>query len=235
MSLIESAKKRAAEKSVEHVKDGYVLGLGSGSTATIAIRMIGERLREGYLKNIQGVPTSIQSAYEAIEAGIRLTTLDEHPILDLCIDGVDQMNENLDAIKGKGGALLREKVVASASKKYVFILDETKLSSRLGLGCLVPLEVHPFSAKPVLLKIRKMGAKANLRMGKEKLGPVITDNGNFLVDADFGEIDDVKDLEASLKHIPGVLETGLFAEMADTAYVGTKTSVLKYNNRRKIH
>lgn len=232
MSFIESAKKRAAEKSVEHVKDGYVLGLGSGSTAAMAIRMIGERLREGNLINVLGVPTSIQSAYEAIEAGVPLTTLDEHPIIDLCIDGVDQMSENLDAIKGKGGALLREKVVASASKKYIFVLDETKLSNRLGLGCPVPLEIHPFSAKSVLLKIRKMGAKATIRMVKEKLGPVFTDNGNFLVDADFGEIDDVKELEAALKRIPGVLETGLFVEMADIAYVGTKTSVLKYHRRK---
>ncbi|MBS7619669.1 ribose 5-phosphate isomerase A [Candidatus Bathyarchaeota archaeon] len=234
MGFIESAKKRAAEKSVEHIKDGYVLGLGSGSTATVAIRMIGELLREGSLKNILGVPTSIQSAYEAIEAGIPLTTLDEHPILDLCIDGVDQMNENLDAIKGKGGALLREKVVASASKKYIFILDETKISNRLGLRCPVPLEIHPFSAKPVLLKIRKMGAKATIRMVKEKLGPLFTDNGNFLVDADFGEIGDVKELEAALKRIPGVLETGLFIEMADIAYIGTKTSVLKYHRRKKL-
>ncbi|MGQ9679898.1 MAG: ribose 5-phosphate isomerase A [Candidatus Bathyarchaeia archaeon] len=232
MDSINAAKKRAAEKSVEHVKDGYILGLGSGSTATIAIRMVGERLRQRYLKDILGVPTSIQSAYEAVESGIPLTSLDEHPIIDLCIDGVDQMDKNLNAIKGRGGALLREKIVASASKKYIFILDETKLTDRLGVGCLIPLEVHPFSVKPVLRRIREMRAKVSVRMAKEKLGPVFTDNGNILLDADFGEIDDVEGLDVTLKRIPGVLETGLFINMADIAYVGTKDGATRYDRKK---
>ncbi|MFQ6054214.1 MAG: ribose-5-phosphate isomerase RpiA, partial [Candidatus Bathyarchaeia archaeon] len=219
MSWIEAAKRRAAEKAVEHVESGYVVGLGSGSTAAHAIRAIGDRLRSGRLEDILGVPTSLQAAAEAISAGVPLTTLNEHPELDLSIDGADQIDGRLDAIKGGGGSLLREKVVASASRLYVIVADETKLTERLGEGCSLPIEVLPFALGPVLGRIGELGGEARVRSGSGKLGPVVTENGNLIVDADFGAISEPRRLEAELKAVPGVIETGLFLGYADVAYL----------------
>ena len=227
MSCLEQAKFRAAEKAVEHVKSGSVLGLGSGSTASHAINIIGDRLKTGKLQNVIGVPTSLQSMAEAIKAGIPLTTLDEQSKIDLAIDGADQIDGELNAIKGGGGALLREKIVASASKEFIIIADETKLTSSLGSGCHLPIEVLPFALKPVLRRIEALGAEVLIRTGNGKLGPTITDNGNLIVDADFGYMQYPETLEERLKNIPGVIETGLFLGYAHLAYIGTKDSVKK--------
>jgi ribose 5-phosphate isomerase A len=164
---------------------------------------------------------------DAVEAGIPLTTLSEHPELDLGIDGADQISSGLDAIKGGGGALLREKVVASASKLYIIVADERKLAGRLGAGQPLPLEVLPFALGSVLRGIEGLSSKAVVRKGMGKLGPVVTDNGNFIVDADFGPIPDPRGLDAELKAVPGVLETGLFLGYAHLAYVGTESGVRK--------
>lgn len=225
MGWTESAKRRAAEKAAEHVRSGTVIGLGSGSTAAQSIRIIGNRIRSGELINVQGVPTSYQAADEAIRASIPLTTLDECPELDVTIDGADQINDELDAIKGGGGALLREKVVASASRLFIIVADETKLTKTLGSGCRLPIEVLPFAVKPVLNRIGQLGAKSALRTWGGKLGPMMTENGNFIVDADFDAINDPCELEKGLKSIPGVIETGLFPGYAEIAYVGTKRGV----------
>lgn len=233
MSWIEAAKRRAAEKAVEHVESGYVVGLGSGSTAAHAIRAIGDRLRSGRLEDILGVPTSLQAAAEAISAGVPLTTLNEHPELDLSIDGADQIDGRLDAIKGGGGALLREKVVASASRLYVIVADETKLTERLGEGCSIPIEVLPFALGPVLGRIGELGGEATVRSGSGKLGPVVTENGNLIVDADFGAISEPRRLEAELKAVPGVIETGLFLGYADVAYLGTEEGVRRLGEGRR--
>jgi len=225
MSWIEAAKRRAAQKAVEHVENGSVVGLGSGSTAAHAIKFLGVRLKSGELKEVLGVPTSLQAAGEAVNAGVPLTTLDEHPDVDLAIDGADQIDGALNAIKGGGGALLREKIVASASKLYIIVADEKKLTKRLGDGCRLPVEVLPFALQPVLHRMGELGADVEVRSGGGKMGPVVTDNGNLIVDADFGAIYEPRKLEAELKTIPGVIETGLFLGYVDVAYLGTREGV----------
>lgn len=225
MGWRDAAKRRSAEEAAKQVESGSVVGLGSGSTASHAIRFLGARLRSGELKEILGVPTSLQAAAKAVEAGIPLTTLDEHPTLELAIDGVDQIDGELNAIKGGGAALLREKVVASASKRFIVVADGTKLTEQLGMGCRVPVEVLPFALRPVILRIGELGAEASVRSGDGKLGPVVTDNGNLIVDADFGAIPEPGGLEIELKAIPGVIETGLFLGYVDIAFIGTDMGI----------
>jgi len=225
MGWVDDAKKRAAESAAAYVKSGYTIGLGSGSTAIYAIHVIGHRLRSGKVTGILGVPTSFQAASEAEKAGIPITNLYNKPVLDLAIDGADQINEELDVIKGGGGALLREKIVASASKKYIIVADETKLVENLGCGFPLPIEVLPFALGTVLRKVEELCGKVVVREGPGKVGPVITDNGNFVIDADFGEISNPFRLEGDLKKIPGVLETGLFLGLVDIACIGKKTEV----------
>ncbi len=235
MSWVKEAKKRAAVRAIGHVRSGMVLGLGSGSTAAEAIRILGERINEGKLSDIKGVPTSHQSIQEAVKAGVPLTTLDEHPELDLGLDGADQIDRDLNAIKGGGGALLREKIVAASCREYVLIADSRKLADTLGEGQPVFVEVHPFASTPVLKRIQGMGAEAAVRQALGKLGPVVTDNGNNIIDADFGPIQDPERLDARLHAIPGVIETGLFIGYADLAYIGTESSVekLEQTSRRE--
>jgi ribose 5-phosphate isomerase A len=218
------AKKRAALEAVKHVREGFVVGLGSGTTAAYAVQEIGERVRRGDLR-VLGVPTSHQALMLAVSCGIPLTTLDEHPQLDLAIDGADQVDRELNLIKGMGGALTREKIVASAAKQFVIVADETKLVERLGVNHSIPLEVLPFALPIVVVKVRELGGKPVLRGGKGKVGPVVTDNGNFILDVDFGPVDVLSELDVKLKLVPGVLETGLFVGMADVVYVGGRTGV----------
>lgn len=227
MGWIEGAKRRAARAAAAHVKNGSILGLGSGTTANYFMQIIGRLLSDGELSDVLGVPTSVRTAVGALEFGIPMTSLDEHPELNLAVDGADQIDGGLEAIKGGGGALLREKIVASASKSYILIADERKLTENLGEGCQLPVEVLPFSLGAVLRRIANMGARAVLRKKREKQEPFVTDNGNFVVDAEFGAIEDLDGLEAELKAIPGVLETGLFIGYADIAYIGTRDGVKK--------
>jgi len=226
----ERAKKNAASEAVKHVKDGFTVGLGSGTTAAYAIQEIGKIIRDKEW-HVLGVPTSHQASLLAIECGIPITTLNENPKLDLTIDGADQIDNRLDMIKGMGGALTREKIVASASKQTIIIADETKLVKKLGADCPVPVEVLPLAASVVMSKIRKLGGKPVLRGGEGKVGPVITDNGNFLIDAYFGPIKSPRELNSQLKMIPGVVETGLFIEMADIAYIAGPKTVQRLQRR----
>jgi ribose 5-phosphate isomerase A len=223
----EKAKKNAAVEAVKHVKDSSIVGLGSGSTAAYAIEEIGEKIkREGL--HVLGVPTSYQALLLAVKHRISITTLEEHPILDLTIDGADQIDEELNLIKGMGGALAREKIVAFASKKLVIVADENKKVKILGENRhQVPMEVLPFAASIVMRKIREIGGKPILREGTEKVGPVITDNGNILIDAEFGLIHNPAGLEQKLKILPGVVETGLFVKMANVVYIGKRSGVEK--------
>ncbi|MEM3010335.1 MAG: ribose 5-phosphate isomerase A [Candidatus Bathyarchaeia archaeon] len=230
INWIEDAKRRAALEAVKHVKNGSVIGLGSGSTAAYVVQELGRRIREeGF--HVLGVPTSYQAYLLALECGVPTTTLDMHPQLDLTIDGADQVDLELNIIKGAGGALTREKVVASASKQFIIVVDETKKVSKLGANHPVPLEVLPFATSFLIAKLREMGGKPVLRMGKNKVGPVVTDNGNFLVDVDFGIIKNPKELNANLKSIPGVIETGLFLNMANIVYVGKRKKVEKLERK----
>jgi len=224
MSWRKAAKKRAALKAVEHVENGFVLGLGSGSTAAYAIREIGKRIRKESL-TVLGVPTSYQTFHLAVECGIPITTLNEHPKLDLDIDGADQIDGDLNLIKGGGGALTREKVVAAAAKELIIVADETKLTGNLGRNQPLPVEVLPFALPLVSPDIAAMGGKPVLREKADRSGPYITDNGNFILDVDFGAIDNPSLLESRLKAFPGVVETGLFIGMAHLAYVGTEKTV----------
>lgn len=224
---VERAKKNAALEAVRHVKDCFVVGLGSGSTAAYAIEEMGTRIkREGI--RVLGVPTSYQAFALAVKHGIPVTTLEEHPKLDLTIDGADQIDRELNLIKGMGGALAREKIVASASKKLVIIADVNKKVKTLGENNHpIPIEALPFAAAVVTQRIRENGGKPVLREGAGKVGAVITDNGNVIIDAVFGLVHEPKELECILKLIPGIVETGLFIGMADMVYLGTVSGTEK--------
>lgn len=232
MSLewIEDAKRRAALEAVKNVKDGFIIGLGSGSTVAYAIKEIGRMVREENL-HVLGIPTSYQSFLLAVESGIPVTTLYEHPEIDLTIDGADQIDSNLNLIKGMGGALTREKIIAAASKRLIIIVDERKLTDKLGRGQPVPVEVLPFAEPLSAREIRKIGGKPFLRVTRGG-APYITDNGNFILDVDFEVIEDPYELNRKLKMIPGVVETGLFLGMAHTVYVGTKTDVKRIERKQ---
>lgn len=221
---IEDAKKHAALEAVKHIKNRQVVGLGSGSTAAYAIQELGKLIRRKKW-HILAVPTSHQAFLLAVDWGIPITTLDEHPKVDITIDGADQIDPYLNMIKGMGGALLREKIVASASKQVIIIADETKLVKKLGINHPVPVEVLPSAAVVVMSKIREMGGKPVLRTGTGKVGPVVTDNGNFILDVTMGEMGNPEDLDAKLRSTPGVVETGLFMGLADIVYVGTRDTV----------
>ena len=229
---VEAAKRKAALEAVRHVENGFVVGLGSGSTAAIAIEALGERMQKEKL-GVLGIPTSYQAFLLAVKHGIAVTTLEEHGVIDVTIDGADQIDPALNLIKGMGAALVREKIVASASKMNVIIADESKEVKVLGEnGQPVPVEVLPFAISVVKRRIEAIGGKAVLREAKGKVGPVITDNGNVIVDAGFGLIDDAVELERKLKMIPGVMETGLFIGLAHIAYVGTPSKVEKIQRRK---
>jgi ribose 5-phosphate isomerase A len=231
--LIQEAKRKAALEAVKHVKDGFIAGLGSGSTAAFAIEALGARVKQEKLR-IMGVPTSYQAFLLAVECGIPITTLDEHPEIDVTIDGADQITPELYLIKGMGAALVREKIVATASKQNIIIADDKKKVKRLGENCqMVPIEVLPFAISLVKRKIVAAGGQPVLREGKGKLGPVITDNGNAILDSYFGEIENPAELAVKLKMIAGVVETGLFVGLTDIAYVGTTDTVEKIEKLKK--
>ena len=222
---IQAAKQKAALEAVKHVKDGFIAGLGSGSTAAFAIEAIGERIKREKL-SVMGIPTSYQAFLLAVECGIPITTLDEHPQIDVTIDGADQITPELFLIKGMGAALAREKIVAAASKLNIIIADEKKKVKVLGENNQsVPIEVLPFAISLAKRKIIDAGGKPVLREGKGKLGPVITDNGNAILDSYFGEIAKPAELAVKLKMIPGVVETGFFVGLTDIAYIGTVSAV----------
>ena len=230
---IEEAKRKAALEAVKHVKDGFIVGLGSGSTAAYAIEALGKRIRRENL-NILCIPTSYQAFLLAVKHGIAVTTLEEHPAVNVTIDGADQIDAELNLIKGMGAALAREKIVASASKQSIIIADENKKVQVLGENNHpVPIEVLPFAISFVKRRIEEIGGKPIVREGKGKVGPVITDNGNVVIDAVFGPIRDAAVLEKRLKMIPGVVETGLFVGLTDIVYVGTSSAVEKMERKRK--
>jgi ribose 5-phosphate isomerase A len=208
-------KKLAAIAAVELVEDGMVLGLGTGSTAVFALEMLGERVKNGL--RIKGVPTSDSTEKLAKSVGIPIVTLDEFPQLDLDIDGADEVEPTLCLIKGGGGALLREKIVAYASKRVVIIVDEKKLVDKLGKFHL-PIEVVPFSRGLIQETIKKMGASSVVR---ERNGQVFhTDENNLILDCDFGLIEDPRALGQQLSLIPGVVEHGLFLDMVERVIIG---------------
>jgi len=215
------AKRLAGEAAAELVKSGMVVGLGTGSTVAWTILRLGARVREEGLRFL-GVPTSFQAENLAIASGITLTTLNVHPVLDLAIDGADQVDRRMFVIKGGGAAHTREKVVACSAERFVIVADESKYVEKLTWP--VPVEVLPFAARLVERRLRELGGAPELRLGKMKDGPVITDNGNFVMDVDFGAIEDPEGLAARLCGIPGVVEHGIFDNL-DELYLARKDGV----------
>jgi ribose 5-phosphate isomerase A len=203
-------KKAAGESAAQLVKDGMTIGLGTGSTVAWTIRKLGQRVREDGLE-ILGVPTSYQAEALAIESGLCLTSLSQHPVLDLAIDGADQVDVLLLAIKGGGAAHTKEKVVSSSARRFVIVADSSKHVEKLSWP--VPIEVLPFALQLVEQRIKQLGGKPLLRHAKLKDGPVITDNGNLILDADFGVLEDPATLAAQLDAIPGLVEHGIFCNV----------------------
>src|SRR5713226_5430280 len=217
----EEEKKAAGRAAAKLARAGDIVGLGTGSTAYFAVVALGERVKAGL--KIIGIPTSVHTADLARALGIPLTTLDEHPEIDITIDGADEVDPKLNLIKGGGGALLREKIVASASKKMVVVADSTKIVPALGKFPL-PVEIIDFARPVIEKKIAALGATTKLRT-KPDGQPFITDNGNQILDCNFGKIDDPPALARSLSDMPGVVEHGLFIGLAKLALVGRGTSV----------
>jgi ribose 5-phosphate isomerase A len=218
---MDERKRQAAEKAVEMVQDGMKVGLGTGSTAYFAIEAIGRLVKEGY--QLLAVPTSLASERQARELGIPLVTLEEAGTLDLTIDGADEVDGNLDLIKGMGGALLREKIVAFSTRLQVIVVDDSKLVRGLGTRSPLPVEVVRFSHGRTRMYMEELGCQAELRGGSE---PFVTDNGNYIYHLHFERgIRDPYELQSRLKGIPGVVETGLFLKMAKKVVVAFQDGI----------
>lgn len=216
----ESAKQRAGSKATEFVDDGMLVGLGTGSTAAYAIRELGQGVDQGL--DIRGIPTSFQARREAKQAGIPLCSLGDTDRVDVAIDGADQVAA-MNLIKGGGAAHTREKIVSSIAEKTVIVVDESKLSSSLNRP--IPVEIIPSARGAVARGIRDLGGEVVLRESSGKDGPVVTDNGNLLMDCDFDQIAEPGALRGSLAQIPGIVEHGLFINVADTIIVGSDSGV----------
>ncbi len=214
-------KKMAALKAVEWVRDGMVIGLGTGSTAYYAIEVIGKLVKEGH--DLVGVPTSKNTEKLALEFGIPLTSLESVNDIDLTIDGADEVDLRLRLIKGMGGALLREKIVASVSRQEIVAVDDSKLVDVLGTKSPLPVEVVPFGHKRAKEAIERLRCKAQLR-GENN--PFVTDSGNYIYDCRFVGIENPEDLEKRLNLIPGVVENGLFIGLATRVVIGTEKGVV---------
>ncbi len=227
----QNIKEQAAVRAVEFVKPGMVVGLGHGTTTIFAVRRIAELLQAGALKNILGVPCSIQVEKEAQHVGIPLTTLEEHPVIDLTIDGADEVDPNLDLIKGGGGALLREKIVAQASRREIIVVDESKLSPALGTRWAVPVEVVPFGWRTQALYLESLGADVNLRQDENKK-TFTTDQGNLILDCQFGPLSQPAELAAKLNSRTGIVEHGLFLDLA-TDLIVAGAEVVRHIERTK--
>ena len=214
-------KKAVAEAAVNEVTSNMIVGLGSGSTAAIMIKTLANKIKAGELKNIRGVPTSFQSEVLALELGIPLIDLASVSHIDLAIDGADEVNPNYQLIKGGGACHVREKLVASKANKLLIVVDQTKLVENLNEVFPLPVEVLPSAWKQVKDVIEKMDAKCNLRMAEKKAGPIVTDEGNLILDVLFnGGIKNPRKIELLINNIPGVLENGLFIDLTDKVLVG---------------
>jgi ribose 5-phosphate isomerase A len=214
-------KQAVAAAAVDAIQDGMVLGLGSGSTAALMIQGLGAKLAAGELRNIVGVTTSFQGEVLAAELGIPLRSLNAVERIDLAIDGADEVDPAFQLIKGGGACHVQEKLVAARAERFIVVVDATKLVDRLNLGFLLPVEVLPGAWRQVQARLASMGGAAELRMATRKAGPVVTDQGNLVLDVRFGEgIADPRALEQTINNIPGVLENGLFVDLADEVLVG---------------
>jgi ribose 5-phosphate isomerase A len=218
-------KQQAASEALTHVQSGMVMGLGSGSTTAIFVELLGERLRRGILQDVVGVPTSESTAAQAHALGIPLTTLADHPHLDLAVDGADEVDPDLNLIKGLGRALLREKIVECHAKRFLVIVDGAKLVSRLGSRGPLPVEVVQFEAAAHVRWLNTLGCRAELWLEKDG-SPIVTENGNYLARCWFPDgIQDVYTLARVLGDRPGIVEHGLFLGMATAVIVATPEGI----------
>ncbi|MCB2185830.1 MAG: ribose-5-phosphate isomerase RpiA [Deltaproteobacteria bacterium] len=222
-------KRQAAEAALDYVESGMVVGLGSGSTSLFMLEGLAQRLADGRLVGVQGVPSSREVEEAARELGVPLTSLELHPWLDLTIDGADEVDPRLNLIKGHGGALLREKIVAQASRREIIIVDESKLSSRLGERWAVPVEVAPFGWRSQALFLESLGAQVMPRQTAQGRW-YQTDNYNYILDCTFGPLDDPGNLAHRLDARGGILEHGLFLGLTDLVVVAGGQGIMRMQN-----
>jgi len=219
--LQDQMKQAVALAATEQIRSGMVVGMGSGSTAALMIQALGARLRQGQLRDITGVTTSFQGEVLAAELGIPLKSLNAIDRIDLAIDGADEVDPGFQLIKGGGACHVQEKLVARRAERFVVVVDSTKLVDRLNLGFLLPVEVLPGAWRQVQAQLAAMGGEAQLRMAVKKAGPVVTDQGNLVLDVRFANgIADPAALEKEINNLPGVLENGLFVNLTDQVLVG---------------
>jgi len=217
-------KKAAALKAVEFVTSGTILGLGTGSTVSYAVERIGLLIKEGKLTNIVGVPTSKETEVLALKSGVPLTSLRDNPRIDITIDGADEVDINLNLIKGGGGALFREKIVAEASQRIIIVIDESKFTNQIGSKWPVPVEIATFALKPVTEYITELGAKTDMRMTSDGL-IYVTDEGNNIIDCNFGPLTDPETIASKLSRKSGVIEHGLFLDLATDVIIAGKEKI----------
>jgi ribose 5-phosphate isomerase A len=221
----DSQKKLAGEKAIEYITDGMIVGLGTGSTTQFFIKKIGEEIKKGL--DIKCIPTSLSTEKLAQDLEIPLSCLSKHQIIDITIDGADQVDPDLNLIKGGGGALLREKIVASCSKKVIIVVDESKMVKKLSYP--LPVEVLPFGWKSTRKKLERLGLVASLRINKKTF---VTDNNNFIIDCRYQQV--TEELETKINMIPGVIEHGFFRNMVNEVVIGTKKGIKKIKNPQEF-
>jgi len=218
---ITKLKEEAAKAAVVHVKSGMVVGLGSGSTASIAIKLLGEKVRQGM--RIVGVPTSRDSEILGRSVGIEIGELRNHPVVDVTIDGADEVDPDMNLVKGLGGALVREKIVASATKFEIIVVDDSKLVEFICQKAPLPVEIVRFAHESTMDKLERLGCRPALRKRDGEL--FVTDNGNYIADCKFERIDDPTAMESRINNIPGVVDNGLFVGLAHKVIVASKEGV----------
>jgi ribose 5-phosphate isomerase A len=222
MADLEQMKQRACQRAAQEVRDGMALGLGTGSTVYYFLQELGRMVREGM--RMTGVPTSIRTADLATHLAIPLTTLDDQPHLDLAVDGADEVDAHLNLVKGAGGALLREKIIAASADRFIVVVDASKVVTQLGERYPLPVEVVPFGHTPAIRALDGLGARVTLRRGTD--GQTwVSDNGNYILDCHFGPIPDPVALQQELLAIPAVVDSGLFLHMTEMAVVGQDEGV----------
>jgi ribose 5-phosphate isomerase A len=221
MDLQNQMKQAVALAAVDQIENGMILGLGSGSTAALMIEALAMKIKSGEIKDVVGVTTSFQGEVLASELGIPLKSLSSVSGIDLAIDGADEVDPKFQLIKGGGACHVQEKLVAALAKKFIVVVDSTKLVKKLNLDFKLPVEVLPSAWKQVQKTLRDLGGKGNLRMAQKKAGPIVTDQGNLILDLSFSNgIDQPELLESQINNIPGVLENGLFVNLTDQVLVG---------------
>ena len=221
MDLQNQMKQAVALAAVDQIENGMILGLGSGSTAALMIEARAMKIKSGEIKDVVGVTTSFQGEVLASELGIPLKSLSSVSGIDLAIDGADEVDPKFQLIKGGGACHVQEKLVAALAKKFIVVVDSTKLVKKLNLDFKLPVEVLPSAWRQVQKKLHDLGGKGNLRMAQKKAGPIVTDQGNLILDLSFRNgIDQPDLLESQINNIPGVLENGLFVNLTDQVLVG---------------